>query len=350
MQARHLRRLAGVTALTALAASGLGMSSPAQANAVHVVHAGGSIQEAVDHAAPGDTIRLLAGTYAGGVLITKDDLRISGAGKRTVITRAPGEAAAANACGAAGHGLCVLGTADHPVGGVRIESLTVSGFAKSGIWASGTDRMTVRRVVAHTNGENGIGQEISTRGVLADNTADDNGLDGLFLGDTPDAMGTRIVGNHAAGNRLGVHVRRGRMLTIERNVLTANCAGVFIVGDETQPVAGAMTIRRNRINENNKFCPANARIEHIQGSGIVLTGARETRVTDNEIRDNRGDSSMSGGIALVPSFSGGPTSANEITDNVALGNAPSDLADRDAKATNTFTRNVCAISEPVGHC
>jgi nitrous oxidase accessory protein NosD len=354
MQARQLRRFAGFTALATLAAVGSGMSPSAQASTGsgvrHVVHDGESIQAAVDRAAPGDTIDILAGTYSGGILITKDDLRISGAGEQTVITPAPDAAAVANACGVAGHGLCVTGVVGHPVAGVQIESLAVSGFAKSGIWGTYTDRMTVRYVTADANGENGIGQENSTRGVLADNIADDNGLDGLFLGDTPDAMGARIIGNHAEGNRLGVHVRRGRMLTIEHNVLTGNCAGVFIVGDETQPVAGAMTISRNEINQNNKFCPANDRIEHIQGSGIVLTGAQDTHVTGNQIRDNMGDSSMSGGIALVPSFSGGPTSANQITDNVVLGNAPSDLADLDETATNTFTRNTCTVSEPAGHC
>lgn len=344
MHVQRLLPLAGVTALTVL---GSVLAPVAHADTRHVVHPGESIQAAVDAAAPGDTIQVLAGTYPGSVLIGTDGLTIRGAGERTVIT--PGESTA-NACAAAGHGICVFGTAEDPVSDVRIQSLAVTGFGKTGVMGNATDGMRVRRVLAHDNGEHGIGQENSTRGAFTDNTTNDNAQAGLFLADTADALGASIARNHASGNRLGVLIRRGRELSIEYNELTGNCAGVFVVGDETKPVAGSLAIRHNRIDENNKYCEGNSRIAHIQGSGIVLTGAQETRVTNNQVRDNRGESPMSGGIVMVPSFSGDPTTNNVIQDNEALRNEPADLANRDGRAVNTFTANVCGRSEPEGHC
>ncbi|MGC0416542.1 right-handed parallel beta-helix repeat-containing protein [Embleya sp. AB8] len=344
MYAPRLHLLGWVTALTLV---GTVIAPVAHAQGRRFVHPGESIQAAVDAAAPGEVVDVLPGTYPGSVLIGTDGVTLRGVGERTVIV--PGDPAG-NACAAAGHGVCVFGTAEHRVADVRIQSLTVTGFAKSGVFGSGTERMRVRRVFAHGNGEHGIGQENSTRGELTDNTADDNGQAGLFLADTADAMGASIARNHAGGNRLGVHIRRGRELVVEYNDLTGNCAGVFIVGDDKPPIAGALAVRRNRIDGNNKYCPPNPRLDFIQGTGIVLTGAQETHVSDNRVRDNQGQSSLSGGILVLPSFAGRLTANNVIRDNVVMGNAPVDLANREGAAVNTFERNVCARSEPAGHC
>lgn len=104
------------------------------------------------------------------------------------------------------------------------------------------------------------------------------------------------------------------------------------------------------MNENNKYCPPNDRLPFIQGTGIVLTGVEQTLVTQNQVDGNIGASPLSGGIVLFPSFVGGPSSGNTISDNVAVGNGPADLADRDSGRGNTFARNDCRVSTPAGRC
>ncbi|MEE1740389.1 right-handed parallel beta-helix repeat-containing protein [Streptomyces sp. BE147] len=356
MRTKHLTCLAGIAAI---AASGLATAVPSAAapTAGHVVRPGESIQKAVDAAQPGDTVLVLPGTYRESVLITKPDLTLAGSGDRTVILPGTADGKTANACAKGGNGICVLGTKAKTVDGVRIRSLTVSGFAKSGIWASWTDRLSVHKVTSEKNGTWGIAQERSTRGAFRHNTARDNGDAGVFVANTvdeedgaTDTLGTDIRDNSLTGNRIGVTARRVRNLAIDDNTMTGNCSGVFVVGDESKPKAGAMTVQDNRIVENNKFCPETPRLSAIQGTGIVLTGSEDTVVRDNVVENNVGATPLSGGIVLFKSFVGAPNTGNSISDNVVRGNQPADLADRDTGTGNTFARNQCGTSEPAGMC
>ncbi|MDH6124965.1 right-handed parallel beta-helix repeat-containing protein [Kitasatospora sp. GP82] len=358
MPTRRTPQLAGVAAILAV---GLitGIPGPADASAsasLHVVHPGESIQQAINAARPGDTVQILAGTYRESVVVTTSELTLRGAGEATVISPGP-DTQSGNACARAGHGLCVTGASAHPVTGLRIESLTVAGFTKNGINAVGTDRMTIRHVLARDNGQQGISQEKSTRAVVRGNEARGNGQAGVFLanlsdGEGPaiDTQGTVIAENRLSDNRLGVVVRRARVLSVESNVITGNCGGVFIVGDENVPRAGALTVRQNFVSANNKYCPPNPRLDAIQGTGILLTGAEDTLVTGNRVEENVGSTSMSGGIVLFHSFVGTPNARITVSNNAVLGNGPSDVANRDTGVGNSFTRNQCRVSEPAGQC
>ncbi|MET8703847.1 right-handed parallel beta-helix repeat-containing protein [Kitasatospora sp. NPDC004723] len=388
MPTRRVHHLAAATAAATTALTtvltAVGAAPAHAAGELHLVQPGGSIQQALDAAHPGDTVQLLPGEYRGSVRITTPGLTLRGAGPDSVIlpadsatalatSAAPATAPAAPtapaakaatsaadtaaACSAAGHGLCVVGTDDRPLDGVTVEALAVTGFRKNGINATGTTGLTVRATYVHDNGQQGISQEKSTRGVITANESARNGQSGVFLANTVDSEGgalstdgTMVTGNLLTDNRIGVTVRRLRDLSIERNRIHGNCGGVFIVGDEGVPRAGALTVHRNQVVANNRYCPPNPRLDHIQGAGIVLTGAEETAVTENEVRDNVGASPFSGGIVLVHSVVGVPNARNTVADNLVLGNGPADLADRDTGTDNAFTRNQCAVSEPAGRC
>ncbi|MFJ8750053.1 nitrous oxide reductase family maturation protein NosD [Streptomyces sp. NPDC102441] len=354
-----MKCLAGITVSTATALGLAAVPSAAAGPGDHVVRPGDSIQAAVDAARSGDTIVVLPGTYRESVLVTKPGLTLLGTGGRTVITPPAADGAkAANACAAGGNGICVIGTKGRTVDDVSIRSLTVSGFDESGVWASWTDGLSVRKVTARDNGTWGIAQERSTRGDFRQNTATGNGDAGIFVansvseeGGATDTGGTAVLDNSVSGNRIGVTARRVRNLVVEGNTLTGNCSGVFVVGDESKPAAGAMTISGNRIVKNNKFCPATPRLSAIQGSGIVLTGSEATVVRSNVIRDNVGSTPLSGGILLFKSFVGALNTDNTISRNLVQGNKPADLANRDTSGTgNTFVSNTCGTSVPAGMC
>ncbi|WP_105975311.1 right-handed parallel beta-helix repeat-containing protein [Streptomyces geranii] len=356
------RQITHLVCVAAVVVSGLGAAAPADSRTapkalrIHRVQPGESIQKAVDAARPGDTVVLSPGTYRESVRITVSNLTLRGsvAGPAVLV---PGPAAADNACATAGNGICVIGTKDSPVKRITLRSLTIRGFAKNGLWATWTDQLKVQNVTAEQNGQWGLAQERSVRGVFSRNVARDNGDAGLFVANTidredgaQDSKGTVVSNNRLTGNRIGVTVRRLRNLTVERNEATGNCAAVFVVGDEGTPRAGAMTVRRNHIHANNKLCPKTPRLPFLQGSGIVLTGTEKTLVTKNRVEDNVGDSPLSGGIVLFKSFVGASNENNEIRDNVVLRNGAADLADHDPGRNNTFRDNTCGVSAPAGLC
>ncbi|MGW2177500.1 right-handed parallel beta-helix repeat-containing protein [Streptomyces sp. NPDC001732] len=353
------RKIKILVPVVVLSAAGLGAIVPAAcAKSARVVHPGQSIQKAVDAAGSGETVVVLPGTYRESVLVTTPGLTLRGSGSRTVIRPPTPDTRATGACAQAGNGICVLGRAGRTMDGVSIDGLTLSGFKKNGVWASWTDRLTVRGVTSEHNGVWGIAQEHSTRGVFERNTARANGDAGIFVansvdeeGGATDTRGTELRNNTLADNRIGFTARRVRNLTVRDNTVTGNCSGVFVVGDEGKPQAGAMTIRSNRITGNNKSCAPTERLSALQGSGIVLTGAADTQVRSNTIRDNAGNTPMSGGIVLFKSFVGTKNTGHVISDNVVLGNKPADLANGDpAGKNNTFADNVCAKSTPAGMC
>lgn len=349
--------MAYLACTAAVTASVLGAAPSADHRTLHWVHPGESIQKAVNSAQPGDTVLLFPGTYHESVRVTVANLTLRGSGARSTVI-VPGKASASS-CAKAGNGICVTGTDKKRVKGVTVSSLTLRGFAKQGLWASGTDRLTVQDVVAEKNGQWGIAQERSVRGVFRHNLAQNNGDAGLFLSNTVsteegarDTLGTVVSHNLLAGNRIGVTVRRLRNLTVDHNEATGNCAAVFVVGDENKPRVGALNVVRNYVHANNKYCPKTPRLPFLQGSGIVLTGAEKTLVAENRVEDNVGTSPLSGGIVLYKSFVGAVNERNEIRDNVAQRNGKADLANRDRVKGkgNTFHGNTCAHSEPAGLC
>jgi nitrous oxidase accessory protein NosD len=365
---RHISYLACATALLGAL---VGTAPASAAHRLHVVHPGESIQKAVNAARPGDTVLVLAGTYHESVTVRTPGLTLRGVGHRTVIApvrkvaskpaatkAAPGARKASVTCREAGNGVCVVGGKNKALPDVTVADLKVTGFAKTGVWSMGTDRLTVRRVTADDNGQWGIAQEHSTRGVFQENTARRNGDAGLFLANNvkaeqgaSDSKGTLVQGNRLEGNRIGLTVRRLRNVSVTGNHLTGNCAGVFLVGDENKPKAGALTVTGNRVARNNKYCAKTARLPYLQGSGIVLTGTEKTLITRNVVTGHSGKSPLSGGIVLFKSFVGVTSERNRITGNQLENNSPADLVNQETtKSGNAFDRNSCRVSKPAGLC
>src|SRR5947209_4775480 len=160
---------------------------------------GHSIQAAVNAAAPGDTVRIAAGTYHESVEITKS-LNIVGAGQRATVILPPATAPSAQsapcfdpASPTEFNGLCIHGVVDSsfnvtsPVGPVSVHGLTVKNFTSSGVLFFGAPSPHVDHVTANGDGEYGIVAFVSTDDVIDSNVAKFNGEAGIYVGDSPNA-------------------------------------------------------------------------------------------------------------------------------------------------------------------
>lgn len=351
-----MRRTFAVSLGTAVTLTGLAGVAPAshasaqQKGRVHVVPPGHSIQAAVDRARPGDTIRLKAGHYRGGVLIRKR-LTVKGEGNRTIVR--PG---GRDHCAKAGHrgmGFCVVGRAKHPVKGVTIRNLTVRDFKHTGVYGRYTDRLTVLAVLAKKNGEYGIAEYNSTRGNFVWNWTIENRHDaGLYVGDIADSRGTEVAHNHTTGNTLGILVRHARHVKVFDNTATGNCVGVALVDDGQKGGQGNNKVWKNDVSKNNRSCSPHGPVPALGGTGILFFGGDHNTVEKNTVNGNRGRLPYSGGIVL---FRGSPprnrpAHHNLIKANKVRGNAPFDLVDKSGSKTNKFRHNSCRTSNPRHLC
>jgi hypothetical protein len=134
------RRRVIAAAVTIVAAGGLALAAePAQAASLCVGSGGGcypTIQAAVDAAHAGDTITIGAGTFAGGVTITKS-VRLQGAGGAATIIRGGDHVLTIGAYGAASEPTVSISGVTVTGGLARSSPESVPLFGKAGVWAEG---------------------------------------------------------------------------------------------------------------------------------------------------------------------------------------------------------------------
>jgi parallel beta-helix repeat protein len=288
--------------LVAALALPLALAAPARADTV--VGPAGSIQAAVDAAAPGDTI-VVRGTHRENVAIGTDGITLRGLGA----VLEPPAVPAANACfdpsvaGESVHGICVSGDIDFETGEIAryVNRVSVTGF-------------TVR----HFTG-NGITAAAASDTTIAGNVVQGNGDGGVAaIGST----GVRMRANRATGNRFGVYVGGSLGGRIIGNSIQHNCVGVLVLG-EPRP-AGRYRIAANAIRDNSRGCPAGGDWPALSGAGVALVGASDNTIVANVITGNvpSAETAIRGGVAVLSSPGGVPAERNVVAGNLLAGNDP----------------------------
>ncbi len=358
-------RVAAPFLAAGIVAASVGMATPAIAHDRLTVEAGESIQAAIDAARPGDTIKVRAGTYGENLIVTKDRIKIEGAGAGKTILEPPG-VFVPNICNPpdmGGTGICVADatapsdqhgapTINHVVQRFELEDFTVQGF-QIGVFLFGTNRSELEHNEFANNEQYGAFSNTSTRSEIQNNVAHGSAEAGFYVGDSPDSR-AEVEKNEAYDNALGFFFRDASNGDATRNYAHDNCVGFLLLDTgATVTVPTDWKLDHNRSNHNNKVCAANEEAPPLSGVGIALAGASNNRITANEVNDNvpAGDSPfIAGGIVLVSSaeFGGGIPSNNKIRQNHLKGNLPYDISD--AGQNNSFRNNNCNSSQPGGLC
>jgi len=176
-------------------ASSAGQATP---SSIIVVSPGQSIQQAVNHAHPGDTILIKPGVYRQTVQIRKDGITLRGSGDSLhgTVLRPPHRRPHTVCRSAFGvTGVCVLakkidvttGKVFQRVHNDTVTGLYVAGFPDNGVFGYGTDGLTVTNVTAVNDGGYGISRFVSSRTLFADDVAIGNHEAGFYVGDSPHA-------------------------------------------------------------------------------------------------------------------------------------------------------------------
>jgi nitrous oxidase accessory protein NosD len=299
----------------ALLALPLAFAAPAQADTV--VGPAGSIQAAVDAAAPGATI-VVRGTHRENVAVGTDGITLRGLGA----VLEPPATPAANACfdpsaqGESVHGICVSGDIDFETGEiarhverVSVTGFTVRGFTGNGITTAAANDVTIAGNVVERNGDGGLAAIASS--------------------------GVRMRANRTAGNRFGVYIGGSLAGSITGDSIHDNCIGVFVLG---QPLpAGRYRIAGNDIRRNTRACPAAGDWPALSGAGVALIGASDNAIVANAITGNApsGPTVFSGGVAVLSEPGGIAAERNIVAGNLIAGNDPDIFWDH-AGAGNVF--------------
>ena len=188
-----------------------------------------TIQQAVDAATPGDTVRVAPGTYIENVVVNKP-LTISAAGARPTVQAADSS-----------RDVFLLTSS-----GVRIDGLTITGGA-SGVQIQSTSKCVVTNVFARDN-VRGVYLSHSTENEISNSNLADNGYG--------------VYGDNASSNTISSNVATG-----EKGNGIALGDGIFLnYGDSN-------TITRNNLSANHVF-------------GISLYNSPRNIISNNTISDN----------------------------------------------------------------
>jgi hypothetical protein len=346
MRKRLLAVGLGVAGLVAFPASGM-------AATIDVV-AGESIQKAVNHAHPGDVIKVHPGIYRESVQIKKNDLTLDGAGpdKKNGTVIKPRKHS--KRCGGTA-GFCVTQHHGKRTTGTRIQDFLLRDFKDFGAVALGASKTVFAHDKFVNDGEYGVAAFGSTRTRFVHDLATGGGEAGFYVGDSKQARATLKDDTARDNGEFGYFLRDSSHGRVIDSKAKGNCLGIGLINTGQAGGVRGWTVRDNDVRKNNKFCPGEEGGPPISGTGIGLIGAKKNSVQGNTVLSNRPSQAgapFAGGIVL---FSGKPlggtvSAENVIKRNDAHKNLPADIRWDGKGKGNKFRQNHCDTSEPTGLC
>ncbi|HTO55545.1 MAG TPA: parallel beta-helix domain-containing protein [Myxococcota bacterium] len=333
--------------VVAFAAASLLFATAAGAR-TFVVHPGDSIQAAVDQASPGDTVKVMPGTYheAGSpcptdashtcaVVVTKPNITLQGQPN-------PHKAVVLENAGDQDQGIVFVPSGvDAPtcldadasrLAGAAVSGFTVKGFGGEGIFLLCVDHFSVRLNTAEDNGEYGIFPSHSTHGTIAGNVATGSNDTGIYIGQS---RTVHVESNVARGNVSGFEIENCSDVRLDHNLSTGNTGGILSF---TLPFLDVKQNDHNRIDHNwvqannkeNTCADPNDEVCGVPvGTGILALAVDDNRIDHNLVLNND-----SYGIAVANFCVGNELSEeqcaaldiepnpdnNQVDHNIALGN------------------------------
>ena len=272
----------------------------------------GTIQDAVDNAAPGDLILIAPGTYYESVIVETDDLVIRGLDRNEVII--DGEHERPN-------GFIVFSN------GVAIENLTVHSHTSNGVFFTGdygtdiiVDGYRASYVTAYNNGLYGIYAFNAQNGVFEHSYGSGHPDSGFYIGQCNpcNAVIDNVISEHNALGYSGTNASDN--IVIMNSIFRHNRLGVVPNTLDSEELApqGNITVVGNLVTDNgNEETPRRSADWDIGfGVGIVAAGGNDNLIVRNRVENN-----SYAGIALSIFFDQNlwEANGNTVIENVVSG-------------------------------
>ena len=282
----------------------LGGAIPAAARTIRV-HAGGSIQAAVDAARSGDVIAIGRGTYhepgrpcptdpshTCAVVVDKDGLTLVGqalgVGGVVLENRGGQDQGIAFARQGADGASCLTDPAQR-LQGAHLRGLAVNGFDGEGIFLFCVDDWSVDWCRTNDNAEYGIFPSHCGRGSITFSAATGSDDTGIYVGQSHDV---RVTANLATGNVSGFEIENSSNVRVDHNVATGNTGGIlsFTLPFLDVPQNAHNQIDHNVVVDNDKpntcIDPDDAVCGVLPGTGILVLAADQNTVDHNVVLGN----------------------------------------------------------------
>ncbi|MCB1707704.1 MAG: right-handed parallel beta-helix repeat-containing protein [Pseudomonadales bacterium] len=261
----------------------LALLSPHAPAAVHTVSAGQSILAAVKQSAPGDTVRVMPGTYVETVYIDRDNITLQG-------VMVGGERPVLDGRNTLKDGILVAGD------GVTVEHFLIRNYTANGLNLQGVNNFVVRHNIVQDTGIYAINPELSRNGLVAYNRISGVWDAAIYCGE---CMDVDILYNEAFGSVMGIESQTSQNVLIEGNYVHDNATGIaaFLIPGVSRKTTGNTVIRNNFVVHNNRanFAPPDSMPGLVpEGVGIAIAGYDEVTLEGNQINGNQ-----SAGILLV---------------------------------------------------
>ncbi|KAH7382210.1 pectin lyase fold/virulence factor [Pyrenochaeta sp. MPI-SDFR-AT-0127] len=326
------------------------ITTPSRDDDCKRVYPGSSIQEAIDHARPGDRIEVEPGTYHEQLTIKTNGIQLIG--KEGVILKPPIKFNK-NLCSGLSQsfdkketeaGICIHGrhiklepyVAEHRkiksvrrfIKNVSVTGFTVSGFDGENIAVVGGQNVKVSKNTLIDGGQYGF-LSVGCKGTrAAGNVVSTTAINfiAMCMDDYSDAV---LSENEITGYFTGL------VALTPNGLITNNKANNVCVGSAADPGVHGAIIINNHFTLRNPGCNV---LYQIYGAGIVVFGAAETIVKQNTI-EKFNNNGTGVGIFLLNGPGGEVATRNVIRENTLRGN-DFDIYDN-STGVNDLANNAC---------
>jgi parallel beta-helix repeat protein len=239
------------------------------------VHAGESIQDAVEAAGRNGTVRVFPGTYHENVLVIQHGVTIRGVeegGRRPVM----------DGRNDISDGIVDVGNR------FTVEGIEFRDYQENGVVAHGVKGVTFRDLSVKNPGTYAV-YPISCDGVTVEKCFVSGSKDaGIYVGQSRNIV---VRDNEVTNSVAGIEIENSANSLVENNYCHDNVGGilVFVLPFNPSKVCQDNRILHNRIQNNNvsNFADPDAIVRNVlRGTGVMILAADRTEVAYNDIENN----------------------------------------------------------------